>query len=96
MKKYKSTLEINSINAAKGDLKDEIDLNWDSIDAADSYVVELCECNGKEKWNLVDIINESKYTITGLKDKRLYKFRVAAVGMKKQGPWSCIVEKKIQ
>jgi hypothetical protein len=88
-------LMISSINAAKGDISGEVDLNWDAIDEADSYVIECREINGKSKWNLVDITNESKYTIKDLKQKKVYLFRVAAVDSEKQGPWSEPVEKII-
>lgn len=88
-------LTINSIHAARGDGAGEIDLNWDAIENADSYVIEFCERNGRAKWNVLDIINESKYTVKGLKNKKAYMFRVAAVDSKKQGPWSITVEKII-
>jgi hypothetical protein len=88
-------LIISSISAAKGDVYGEIDLIWDAIDEADSYVIEYCEGRGKSKWNLVDITDESKYTIKGLKRKKTYLFRVAAVDSQKQGPWSETIEKVI-
>lgn len=88
-------LSITSINAAKGDTKGEIDLNWDAVENANSYVIEYCEQTRKTKWNTLDITNESKYTVSGLKDKKKYMFRVAAVDSKKQGPWSDTVEKGI-
>ena len=88
-------LIISSISAAKGDVKNEVDLNWDGIENADSYVIECRLENIKDKWNLVDIINESKYTIKGLKQNKTYLFRVAAVNSMKQGPWSEIVKKQI-
>ncbi len=94
--KYLATdLTISSINAAKGDISGEVDLNWDAIENADSYVIELCKLNGKSKWNLVDITDESKYTVKDLKQKETYLFRVAAVDSRKQGPWSEPVKKKV-
>ncbi len=88
-------LSISSMNAAKGDLKGEIDLNWDAVEEADSYVIECRERNSRAKWNLIDITNESKYTVKGLKWKKIYSFRVAAVNSEQQGPWSKSVEKVI-
>lgn len=88
-------LMISSIAAAKGDVKGEVDLNWDGIDIADSYVIEFYNGSSKKNWVLVDIINESKYTIKGLKPNRTYSFRVAAVNSQKQGPWSATVKKRI-
>ncbi|MEO8511965.1 MAG: fibronectin type III domain-containing protein [Ignavibacteria bacterium] len=88
-------LTISSMSAAKGDLKGEVDLNWDGIEAADSYVIECCNGNIKQQWILVDITNESKYTIKGLKPNKIYSFRVAAVNSEKQGPWSEPIKKRI-
>ncbi len=88
-------LKISSISAAKGDVNGEVDLNWDSIEEADSYVIEYSEDKEKSRWNLVDITNESKYTISGLKNRKVYMFRVAAVDSQKQGPWSEPVKKII-
>lgn len=88
-------LNISSMNAAKGDLRGEIDLNWDAIDDADSYVIECRERNSRGKWSLIDITNESKYTVKGLKEKKIYSFRVAAVNSEQQGPWSSEIEKVI-
>ncbi len=89
-------LIISSINAAKGDLKNEVDLNWDGIENADSYMIECKIENNGNKWTLVDIVNESKYTIKGLKQNKTYVFRVAAVNSLKQGPWSETVKKKLK
>lgn len=90
-----SKLSISSMNAAKGDMKGEIDLNWDAVEEADSYVIECRERNNRAKWNLIDITNESKYTVRGLKENKIYSFRVAAVNSEQQGPWSEAVEKVI-
>lgn len=98
MKSQNSTvneLNISSINAAKGDLIGEVDLNWDGIEFADQYVIEFCNGTGNTNWVLVDITNESKYTIKGLKPNKTYSFRVAAVNSSKQGPWSKQVKKRI-
>lgn len=96
-----TSLTISSVYAAKGDASGEIDLNWDAIENADSYVIEISENNGKaklgkyHKWSILDITNESKYTAAGLKNNKTYLFRVAAVDSKQQGPWSSAAEKRI-
>lgn len=95
MKTNMNDLTISSMSAANGDIKGEIDLNWDGIEIADSYVIEFTNGGPKNQWILVDITNESKYTIKGLKPKKTYSFRVAAVNSKKQGPWSETVKKRI-
>lgn len=88
-------LTITSLSAAKGDIKSEIDLNWDGIDFADTYMIEYCNESRKQNWVLVDIINESKYTIKGLRTNKTYSFRVRAVNSQKQGPWSETVIKEL-
>jgi predicted phage tail protein len=88
-------LMISSISAAKGDVKGEVDLNWDGIEIADSYIIEYCNGSRKQNWVLVDIINESKYTIKGLKQNKTYSFRVRAVNSQRQGAWSITVKKRI-
>jgi Fibronectin type III domain len=101
---------VSNLNATRGDEKGEINLSWDSITSAELYVIQFSVSkNGsalKENkssegklteagWKTADIINESKYTIRGLKEKKTYLFRVAAVTTSKQGPWSRTVKKVI-
>ncbi len=50
----------------------------------------------RENWKVYDIINETIYTLSGLKSGKKYSFRVAAVNSKKQGPWSRSIDKTIR
>lgn len=101
---------VSNFNVTRGDEKGEINLSWDSVVNAELYVIQFSDlqngANAKRTkklhsvsnnypWKTADIINESKYTIRGLKEKRTYKFRVAAVTSSKQGPWSRTVKKVI-
>lgn len=95
MKTTMNKLFISSINATNGDIKGELNLTWDGIDIADSYLIELSNGSRKLNWVLIDITNEPKYTIKGLKLKKTYSFRVAAVNSEKQGPWSETIKKRI-
>lgn len=101
---------VSNFNATRGDEKGEINLSWDSVSSAELYVIQISAAKNGSKtnvlkssnarlieteWKTADIINESKYTIKGLKEKKTYLFRVAAVTTSKQGPWSRTVKKVI-
>jgi hypothetical protein len=81
--------------ATSGDLPGEIDLQWDSIPGSKAYAVQYRRNIKKTKWNMIDITDESHYTITGLKSKKEYIFRVAAIYNNKQGDWCKAVTKKV-
>ncbi|RPI16193.1 MAG: fibronectin type III domain-containing protein [Ignavibacteriae bacterium] len=84
----------NFIAATKGDLDGEIDLTWEPVPNAYIYVIQMSFDNKRNsKWEQVDIIDKSSYTINKLKSGKKYKFRVAAVNSKGQGPWSEEVSK---
>ncbi len=95
------TAEINlmpgkpqSLSATTGELEGEIDLQWDSVKDASSYVIELSK-NKSERWQQVDIVSHSGHTVTHLRTNTVYHFRIAALNGKKQGPWSEAVSKKL-
>jgi len=84
-----------SLTATSGDSEGEIDLVWEPVEKAHTYVVQKCrDSKGPAKWINEDIVNKSSYTVSKLKSLRKYRFRVAAVGRKGQGPWSEPVQKK--
>lgn len=89
-----NALEINTMYVTRGDGAGEVNITWDSLDEADRYVVEYTT-PGKNGWMLADITNESSYTLKGLKLRRTYIFRVAAVNSSKKGPWCTPVKKKV-
>lgn len=81
--------------ATAGDLKGEIDLQWDAVKNASQYVVQLKAGVGEnKKWRTIDIISESHYTVKGLRSNRNYAFRVAPVNDNKIGEWMTPVVKK--
>lgn len=83
-----------SLAATIGELDGEIDLQWDSVKGASSYVVELLK--GKRgNWEQVDIVSVSRYTVNSLRNKIVYSFRIAALNGRRQGPWSKIITKKL-
>ena len=87
-------LKPESLSATIGELDGEIDLQWDAVKGAGSYIVELSK-NRSISWEQIDIVSVSKYTVTGLKGNATYSFRIAAISGKLQGSWSEVVSKKI-
>ncbi len=87
---------MNNLSAAKGDSKGEINLQWDSVENAVSYIIEIASSNhSKEiKWKVLDIISDSRYTVRKLKSNKNYLFRVAVVNGNGQGELSRKIIKK--
>ncbi len=86
---------VKSLYATSGDQKGEIDLQWDAVETANSYVIQFSAAETKKNiWKHIDIVNSSRYTVTGLKPKRVYAFRIAAVGKNGQEEWSEQIIKK--
>jgi len=81
--------KVASVNATIGDSAGEIDLSWDKVLGAASYVVEtaLSDLNPLE-WKHMVVSTRSKAEVASLKTGASYHIRVAAVGSAGQGPWS--------
>lgn len=79
MKKNETVL--NNLAAAKGDSKGEINLQWDSVENADSYIIEIADSKLAKviKWKVLDIITDSRYTFRNLSSNKNYIFRVSYV-----------------
>lgn len=83
------------IAATSGDTEGEIDLIWEPVRGTLTYVVQKSSGNmDEEKWENVDVIDKSSYTVSKLKSRKEYNFRVAALTVNGQGPWSKVVTKK--
>ena len=88
-------VSLLTIFATAGDLKGEINLFWEPFRGANTYVIQRSSARKENiRWNQVDIIDKSSYTVTGLKAGQKYWFRVAPVSSKGQGLWSTPVQKK--
>lgn len=75
--------------ATVGDIDGELDLDWDSVRGANSYVIQKSpDPITPTSWQQAAIVTKSKGTVTGLTSGTKYWFRVAAVGTAGQGPWS--------
>lgn len=82
---------VEGFNSTTGDSDGEIDLGWNSLANAASYVVEQSlQGPPNAVWTQVKTTTQSKVTITGLQSGTRYWFRVAAVGPQGQGGWSDI------
>lgn len=83
------------LNAAGGDRKGEINLIWEPDDEAWYYILQRCsELRKPLKWKYEDIISTAKYTVSNLKSKKSYIFRVAVVTESGKSIWSKPVIKK--
>lgn len=81
-------MTLSNLSAAKGDSKGEINLQWDSVEDASSYIIEIGGNDQSKniKWKILDIISDSRYTVKNLKSNRNYYFRVVSTnGNSKEG-----------
>jgi hypothetical protein len=78
-----------SLAATAGDMEGEIDLTWDRVRGARSYIVEQClDPITPTGWKHAAIPTKSSVSIPGLTSGTKYWFRVAGVGAAGQGAWS--------
>lgn len=78
----------SNLRATMGDATGEIDLQWDAIYGAVSYIIECREYNPATGWSQIKLQKQSKFTATGLVSGKMYAFRVRALGPLGEGPWS--------
>lgn len=92
--KIKEELQM-FLTATSGDTEGEIDLSWEPVAKAHTYIVQKSsDVNKPSKWVHEDIVTKSSYTVTKLKSKHIYWFRVASVGPEGQSSWSESIKKK--
>jgi hypothetical protein len=83
-----------ALHATVGDQPGEMDLAWDTVSGARSYVIEMTtDPNTAGSWKQAGVSTKSKMTISDLASGTRYSFRVAAVGTSGQGPWSGLATK---
>lgn len=81
----------SSFTSTTGDSDGEIDLSWNSVAGAQSYVVERSlAAPPAANWEHQTTTTKSKITADKLSSGTRYWFRVAAVGTKGQSGWSDI------
>ncbi|HEY0320504.1 MAG TPA: fibronectin type III domain-containing protein [Pyrinomonadaceae bacterium] len=77
------------LNATQGDHDGEIDLAWDKVERARSYVIEQsADPPTATSWSHAAVSTKSQATIEGLQSGTKYWFRVAAVSPQGQSGWS--------
>jgi hypothetical protein len=78
-----------ALAATAGDHDGEIDLSWDTVAGAKSYVIEKSpDPPTPTSWAHAGVSTKSKMTISGLTSGTRSWFRVAAVGPSGQSGWS--------
>ena len=77
-----------ALKATMGDQPGEIDLSWDPVRGASSYIIEGREHVDGTPWVQKKVVQQSSYTVTGLTSGTTYCFRVRAIGSSGEGPWS--------
>lgn len=83
-----------SVSVCNGDLEREVNLQWDSVPGAITYIIEF-KTDTANNWIVADTVINPKCTITGLKNNTFYCFRVAALNSKGQSKWSKTIKKKL-
>jgi hypothetical protein len=77
------------LTATAGDHDGEIDLSWDKVSGAKSYLVEKsADPPNPATWTHSGVSTKSGYTATGLTSGTRYWFRVAAINNVGQSGWS--------
>lgn len=72
-----------------GDRDGEIDLAWDTVSGAKSYVIEKSSDPGTPTtWTHAGVSTRSNFTANGLTSGTRYSFRVAALNANGQSGWS--------
>ena len=75
--------------ATGGDHDGEMDLSWDSVPRAKSYIIEMSvDPPTATSWTHAGVSTKSSFTVTGLTSGTRYWFRVAAVSTGGQSGWS--------
>lgn len=78
-----------ALTPTAGDKDGEVDLSWEPVRQARSYVIERSEDPPTAtSWTHAGISTKSSITIKGLKSGTRYWFRVAAIGPGGQSAWS--------
>ena len=78
-----------ALSATEGDHEGEIDLHWNSVKRARSYVVEhSADPPTDTSWAQAQVVVSSSATVSGLTRGAKHWFRVAAVGANGQSGWS--------
>jgi len=79
----------NALSATAGDHDGTMDLSWDPVVEAASYVIEMSpDPVTATSWKHQGVSTKSTFTVPGLSSGARVWFRVAAVNANGQSPWS--------
>ena len=76
------------LRAEMGKNTGTIDLRWQRVRGATSYIVECMEHAPGNTWAPYKTITRASLLVTGLVSGKTYAFRVRALGTMGEGPWS--------
>jgi hypothetical protein len=84
-----TTAEPQALSANAGDHDGEIDLSWDKVSGAKSYVLEKSgDPPTATSWTHAAVSTKSSFTVAALTSGTRYWFRVAAINANGQSGWS--------
>jgi len=77
-----------TLTATTGNHEGEVELSWDTVRGARSYVVERSTDPQAASWTQAGVSPRSSLIVEGLESGKRYYFRVAAITLNGQSPWS--------
>lgn len=77
-----------NLRATMSAMAGQIQLRWEVVRGASSYIVECREHDAPQPWQQVKILKQARFTSTDHTPGKTYAFRVRAVGPLGEGPWS--------
>ncbi|MEO6831610.1 MAG: fibronectin type III domain-containing protein [Chitinophagaceae bacterium] len=83
-----------NVHGKPGTHEGEVIVNWDAVDNARSYKVEM-STDGTSEWRGVGITTSSKLTLNGLVSGAKPWFRVSAIGPLGESGWSDVGQGKV-
>jgi hypothetical protein len=79
----------HALTPTAGDRDGEVDLGWDTVAGAKSYVIDKsADPVSATSWSHAGVSTKSNFTVNGLTSGTRYWFRVAAVNNNGQSGWS--------
>ena len=78
-----------NVHAAEGEKDGEVLLQWNKIDGAKSYTIDLCpDPIDAAKWTHAAVVTKTRAEIANLTSGQRYWFRVAGINTNGQSGWS--------
>ena len=78
----------SNLRASMSEMEGQINLAWDTVHGASSYIVDCKEHDTPQPWQQVKVVKQSHCTSTDHTPGKVYAFRVRALGTEGEGPWS--------